>query len=81
MRPRSCLLPSVLLALAMLVPAIGAAGADEAAEPTTEADPAVIEPAPEATPAAPDCGCEARSPAQLLETQRRVTAPEPSLGL
>lgn len=67
----------VVLALALMVPAIGPAAADEAAQPAVEPDAATTEPAPDATEADAtdadeDCGCGARSPGQLLETQREV---------
>ena len=51
---------------------MGPSSADEAAAPTTEAAEAATEPASAATEADPDCGCGARSPAQLLETQQDV---------
>lgn len=69
----------VVVVLALLVPAIGMAAADEAAQPAAEVDAAVTEPEPPVIEADTDCGCGARSPARLLETQRRMidTTAEP----
>jgi hypothetical protein len=75
----SGLLAAAALSLALAgVPALaddvsdpaGAAGAG--ADPAATADPLP----PQDDPAvATDCGCAARSPAQLLETQRRMSDP------
>ena len=72
MKPPFRLPLTVALALALLVPAIGMAVADEAAQPAAEAAAASTAPEPQATEADSDCGCGARSPAQLLETQREL---------
>jgi hypothetical protein len=75
----SRLLAAAALSLALAgVPAL----ADEASDPSTAAG-AGADPAASADPLPPqddpavatDCGCAARSPAQLLETQRRMTDP------
>lgn len=60
------------LALVLLGLTAGMAVADEAAPPAAEAEAAAVEPAPEAAKADEDCGCGARSPGQLLETQREL---------
>lgn len=77
MKPLFRLHLAIVLALALLVSAIGPAAADEAAQPAVETDAAATVPAPDATEgdatdADEDCGCGARSPGQLLETQRDV---------
>jgi hypothetical protein len=63
---------TVALIVALLAPPIGLAVADEAGQPATATDAAA--PAAETGTAEtdPDCGCGARSPGQLLETQRGV---------
>lgn len=79
MKPLVRLCLTVALVLPLLGPTTGTAMADETAKPTAETDAAAAEPAPETAAADADCGCGARSPGQLLETQRRMidTTAEP----
>lgn len=79
MKPLFRLLLTVTLALALLAPATGMVVAEEAIQPAAEDDAAVTEPEPPVIEADTDCGCGARSPGQLLETQRRMieTTAEP----
>lgn len=65
--------------LAFFMAGIGPSSGDETAAPTTVPSEAVTEPEITATEPKPDCGCGARSPGQLLETQRRMieTSAEP----
>jgi hypothetical protein len=74
MSPLKRHLLTVALIVALLAPPIGLAVADEAGQPATATDAAA--PAAETgtgtAESAPDCGCGARSPGQLLETQRDV---------
>ncbi len=64
------LLLPLVVALALPLAGMSLCRADEASLPPTEAEPAAAEPAAVATEA--DCGCGARSPGQLLETQQEV---------
>lgn len=68
-----------ILAAALLAAALAActAGGDSAPADAGTGQPAAIgsPAASDAAEAAADCGCGARSPESLLETQRQVTSP------
>lgn len=76
--PGRLLLPFAMM-LAIFIAGSGPSFADEATAPTTDPAEAATDPEVTATAPKPDCGCGARSPGQLLETQRRMieTSTEP----